>query len=100
VALDKRDPTLPNIPTLKEQGVDVVTWGSVKGAAVPAATPQEVIEYIAFTLEKVCEDKEFKKSMAALYQPVMYQNTKDWTAFLHKAYNDYGELIKELDIKL
>jgi tripartite-type tricarboxylate transporter receptor subunit TctC len=100
VALDKRDPTLPNIPTLKEQGIDVVTWGSVKGVAAPAATPQEVIEYLASTLKKVSEDKDYKKAMAALYQPIMYQGTKEWTVFLHQAYKDYGDLIKELNLKI
>jgi tripartite-type tricarboxylate transporter receptor subunit TctC len=100
VALDKRDPTLPNIPTLKEQGIDVITWGSVKGVAVPAATPPEVIEYLSATLKKVSEDKEYKKAMAALYQPIMYQDTKDWTVFLHQAYKDYGDLIKELNLKI
>jgi tripartite-type tricarboxylate transporter receptor subunit TctC len=100
VALDKRDPTLPNIPTLKEQGIDVVTWGSVKGVAAPAATPPEVIEYLASTLKKVSEDKDYKKAMAALYQPIMYQDTKEWTVFLHQAYKDYGDLIKELNLKI
>ncbi len=100
VALDKRDPTLPDIPTLKEQGIDVVTWGSVKGVAVPAATPPEVIQYLASTLKKVCEDKEFKKAMAAVYQPIMYQGPKEWAVFLKQAYDDYGSLIKELDIKI
>jgi len=97
VALDKRDPTLPNIPTLKEQGIDVVTLGSVKGVAVPAATPPELIVYLASPLKKVCEDKEFKKAMAAVYQPIM---PKEWTIFQQKAYDDYGSLIKELDIRI
>jgi len=100
VALDKRDPTLPNIPTLKEQGIDVITWGSVKGVAVPAATPPEVIAYLSSTLKKVSEDAGFKKAMAAVYQPIMYQDTKEWTAFLRKAYNDYGDLIKELNLAI
>src|SRR5512136_682432 len=56
VALDKRDSTLPKVPTLKEQGIDVSTWGSVKGVAVPNGTPPEVVKYLASTLKKVCED--------------------------------------------
>jgi tripartite-type tricarboxylate transporter receptor subunit TctC len=100
VALDKRDPTLLKIPTLKEQGIDVITWGSVKGVAAPAGTPPEVIEYLSAILKKVCEDKEFKKAMAELYQPIMYQNPKEWSVFLQQAYKDYGDLIKELNIKI
>jgi len=100
VALDHRDSTLPNVPTLKEQGIDVATWGSVKGVAVPLGTPPEIIEYLASTLKKVCEDKEFKKIMARIGQPIDYLGTKEWTAFMHRAYKDYGDLIKELGIKL
>jgi tripartite-type tricarboxylate transporter receptor subunit TctC len=100
VALDKRDGTLPNIPTLKEQGIDVATWGSVKGVAVPLGTPPEVVEYLSSTLKKVCEDAAFKKVMAQIGQPIDYLNTKDWTVFLPKASKDYGDMIKELDIKI
>ena len=100
VALDRRDPTLPNVPTLKEQGIDVATWGSVKGVAAPLGTPPEIIEYLSSTLKKVCEDAEFKKAMASISQPIDYLNTKDWTAFMQRAYKDYGDLIKELDIKI
>ena len=100
VALDKRDTTLPDIPTLKEQGIDVATWGSVKGVAVPAGTPSEIVEYLSSTLKKVCEDEEFKKTMAQIGQPIYYLNPKDWAAFLQMAYKDYGDLIKELGIKL
>jgi tripartite-type tricarboxylate transporter receptor subunit TctC len=100
VALDKRDGTLPNVPTLKEQGINVSTWGSVKGVAVPLGTPPEIIEYLSSTLKKVCEDAEFKKTMTSIGQPVDYLNTKDWTAFLPRASKDYSDLIKELDIKI
>jgi tripartite-type tricarboxylate transporter receptor subunit TctC len=100
VALDKRDPVIPKVPTLKEQGVDVATWGSVKGVAVPNGTPPEIIEYIASTLKKVSEDPGYKKTMASIYQPIDYLGTKEWAAFLKQEYKDYGDLIKELDIKI
>lgn len=100
VALDNRDSTLPDVPTLKEQGIDVSTWGSVKGVATPNGTPPEVVEYLSATLKKVCEDEEFKKTMAAIGQPIDYLPAKEWAAFLARAYRDYGDLIKELGIKL
>lgn len=100
VALEKRDSTLPNVPTLKEQGINVATWGSVKGVAVPNGTPPEIVEYLSSTLKKVCEDKDFKKAMASIGQPIDYLNTKDWAAFLQRASKDYADLIKELDIKI
>ncbi len=100
VALDKRDAALPNVPTLREQGIDVATWGSVKGVAVPNGTSPEIVEYLASTLKKVCEDPAFKKTMASIGQPINYLGPKDWAAFMQRAYKDYGDMIKELDIKI
>jgi tripartite-type tricarboxylate transporter receptor subunit TctC len=42
--VDKRNPLLPNLPTLKELGVDFTTmqyWGAL---AAPAGTPKSVID--------------------------------------------------------
>ncbi len=100
VALPERDPALPDVPTLKEQGIDFYTWGSVKGIAVAKNTPADVIAYLEDVFKKISEDADFKKAMADLLQPVMYQNSKDFAAFMKQAYGDYGKLIKELDIKL
>lgn len=63
-------------------------------------TPPEIIEYLASTLKKACEDTDFKAAMLSIGQPIDYLNTKDWTAFLPKASKDYGDMIKELDIKI
>jgi putative tricarboxylic transport membrane protein len=100
VALPERDPALPNVPTLKEEGINVYTWGSIKGVAAPAATPKEVVEYLETTFKKVCEDAEFKKIMADLDQPIMYQDSAAFTKFLQQAFGDYGKLIKDLNISI
>jgi tripartite-type tricarboxylate transporter receptor subunit TctC len=100
VALPQRDPSLPDVPTLQEQGFNVHTWGSVKGVAAPAATPKEVVEYLDSTFKKVCEDAEFKKIMEDMAQPIMYQNGADFAKFLQQAYGDYGKLIKDLNITI
>jgi tripartite-type tricarboxylate transporter receptor subunit TctC len=100
VVLPQRDPTLPNVPTLKEQGIDVATWGSIKGVAAPAGTPKEVVKYIEGTIKKICNDPEFQKTMATLSQPVMYQGSEDFAKFMRQATADYAKLIKQLNIKI
>jgi tripartite-type tricarboxylate transporter receptor subunit TctC len=100
VALPERDASLPNVPTLKEQGVNVYTWGSIKGVAAPAATPKEVVDYLDATFKKVCGDDEFKKMMVDLDQPIMYQDSAAFAKFLQQAYGDYGKLIKDLNISI
>ena len=43
VSSDKRVPSLPNVPTLKESGIDVV-MSQWYGLAAPAGTPKDVVE--------------------------------------------------------
>lgn len=98
IATPERDPALPNVPTLKEQGINFYTWGSVKGMAAPKGTPPEIIAYYSDLFKKISEDPDFKKIMADLVQPIQYQNSTEYAAFMKQAYDDYGKLVKELGL--
>ncbi|MBE0603347.1 MAG: tripartite tricarboxylate transporter substrate binding protein [Deltaproteobacteria bacterium] len=100
VVLPERDPSLPNVPTLKEQGIDVATWGSVKGVAAPAGTPKEVVKYLESTILKICKDPEFNETMKNLNQPVMCLGSEDFAKFIKQATNDYAKIIKDLKISI
>ena len=100
VALPQRDPTLPDVPTLRELGIDVATWGSIKGVAAPAGTPKEVVKYIDDNIKKICNDPEFLKLMASINQPVMYLGSDDFGKFMKQATADYAKLIKDLNISI
>lgn len=100
VATPDRDPSMPEVQTLKEQGINFHTWGSVKGIAVPKGTPAEVIAYYEEVFKKISADEDFKKAMADLLQPIQYQNAKDFSAFMQQGSKDYADLIKALDLKL
>lgn len=100
VALEQRDPAIPDVPTFKELGYNVVTVGSVKGVAAPKGTPPEVISYLSDRFKKVCEDPEFIKAMKDIGQPVMYQGPAEFGRYLKDGFEQYGNLIKEFNIKL
>ena len=62
---DKRAELLPDVPTLKESGVDVSTivWFSIMA---PAATPRPIIDKLAGVLTKIPHAPEMKKRLADL----------------------------------
>jgi tripartite-type tricarboxylate transporter receptor subunit TctC len=99
-AMEARDPAVPDVPTFRELGYNIVGVGSVKGVAAPKGTPPEVIGYLAERFKKVCEDPEFIKSMKDIGQPVMYQGPQEFGKYLKDGFDDYGKLIKEFNIKL
>jgi tripartite-type tricarboxylate transporter receptor subunit TctC len=99
VALEQRDPSIPDVPTFKESGYDVVTAGSVKGVAAPKGTPKEVIAYLEKKFKEVADDPEFKKIMSDLGQPVMYQGAEEYKVWFKQAYDQFGSLYKTLGIE-
>jgi tripartite-type tricarboxylate transporter receptor subunit TctC len=100
VALESRDSAIPDVPTFKELGYNVVAVGSVKGVAAPKGTPPEVISYLSERFKKVCDDPEFVKSMKDIGQPVMYQGPQEFGKYMKEGFAQYGQMIKEFNIKL
>jgi tripartite-type tricarboxylate transporter receptor subunit TctC len=99
VAFEKRDASVPEIPTFREFGYDVVTAGSVKGVAAPKGTPKDVLVYLEKKFKEISADAEFNKIMKDLGQPVMYQGAEEYKGWFKQAYDQYGELIKTLAIQ-
>jgi len=99
VAFEKRDVSVPDIPTFRELGFDVVTAGSVKGVAAPKGTPKEVIAYLEKKFRDISADAEFNKIMKDLGQPVLYQDAEEYKVWFKQAYDQYGQLIKALGIE-
>lgn len=98
IATPERDPSLPNIPTLKEQGLNFYTWGSVKGVGAPKGTSKEIVDYYADVLKKISEDPDFKKIMQDMLQPIQYQGPEEFGKFMRQASDDYAKLTKELGL--
>ncbi len=58
IMADKRNPQFDNIPTLKEQGIDW-SYGTWRGFAVPAETPDEVVKVLQDAMKNVVESEQF-----------------------------------------
>ena len=73
VAAAKRFPLFPDVPTFREQGVDLLL-SSKRIVMVPAGTPKDRIEILEKALLKVAKDKTFKRllrKMGVKAEPVV-----------------------------
>jgi tripartite-type tricarboxylate transporter receptor subunit TctC len=55
----EREPVLPDVPTAREQGVDV-TLDAWRGVATPRGTPQAAIEVLENAIRQTVESSEFR----------------------------------------
>jgi tripartite-type tricarboxylate transporter receptor subunit TctC len=86
--VDRRDPALPDVPTAREQGVDV-SLEAWRGIAVPKGTPKAVVAALEAAIRKTVESPEFAGSCEKFgVRP----------AFLPAA--DFGEVIAREDAQL
>ncbi len=58
---EKRLPSLPNVPTIKEQGIDVTIIPQARGAVAPPATPKEVVQYWEVVFDRFSKSASWKQ---------------------------------------
>ena len=62
VAMEKRHPKFPDVPTFKELGFDLVS-GAYRGIAVPKSTPEAIREKMSQMIDEINHDPAFIKKM-------------------------------------
>ena len=69
VAQPERSDFAPEVPTFREQGLDLIN-GSMRGVVAPAGLPQDVADALREAFEKAAQDPDFLKAMADTANPV------------------------------
>jgi tripartite-type tricarboxylate transporter receptor subunit TctC len=91
---DTRDPAFPNVPTLKEQGINW-TMGAWRGIALPKGTSAEIVAVYEKALDKVAKSKEFVDFMKAGPFGILYKPSGEFGTFLAQQDETMGVLMKE-----
>jgi len=87
----KRDPEVPDVPTLLELGVKVVSY-SWKGFAAPKGTPRPIIEKLAMAFNKMSKDKSVLSMIKQLGDELEYLGPEEFA----KVWREEYEALKEL----
>ncbi len=81
IGTEKRSPELPDVPTFKELGFNVV-YAVSRGIMVPKATPADVITKLESACAAASKDQAFAASMKVQGTDVHYLDRKAYTEFL------------------
>lgn len=94
----ERTPLAPDVPTLKESGIDLVhaQW---RAFTVPPETPQEIKDYLNEIFEKVFNDPEWiEEAKQAGLNPI-YIGGEEAVEYYNSDFQVYKDLIEELGIE-
>jgi tripartite-type tricarboxylate transporter receptor subunit TctC len=87
IATEKRDPQAPEVPTLREQGIDIV-YGLNRGVVLPKGAKPEVVKYYEDLFRKAMQDPKIKKLLDEHGTWIVFKDSKSYTEFLKKSYED------------
>lgn len=91
IAAKQRAPQLPNIPTLKEVGVDLV-FALRRGVVAPKGTPPDVIQMWANIFKKAAEDPKLLAQMKAKGTDIDYVGPKGYREWAQKTFEAYKKV--------
>jgi tripartite-type tricarboxylate transporter receptor subunit TctC len=81
VMADKRFPDLPDVPTFREQGIDL-TSSSARGFIVPKGTPTDIVRYLEQALRKAMDDPDHVRRMKEVGLSVKFMDSEEIAGFI------------------
>lgn len=98
VTLAQRSPFLPNIPTLKESGIDVEadTW---MGLVAPGGTPKPVIDKINSDVADAVKSKAVRDKLAAQLMEPVGNSPEQFRAVIDSEIERWAPIIKAANIQ-
>jgi tripartite-type tricarboxylate transporter receptor subunit TctC len=95
---DRRLPSLPDVPTLKEMGIDL-TMALWRGIAVPKGTPEPVIARLEKAFVQAAQSAEFREFAARMGAGVEVRGARDFDQFLAQDDKDIAGLMEQIGLR-
>ncbi len=95
---EHRTPFLPDVPTMKEQGFNVVVE-SLTGVFVPAKTPAPIVTALNAAMRKATASKQMIDSLAKFGTEPTYMATADFTAWIKQEIARWRPVVKASGFK-
>jgi len=97
VAMEKRHPKFPDVPTFKELGFDIVS-GAYRGIAVPKSTPEPIRAKLSGMIAQINADPEFRERMENDGMALLDVDYSDYQAFVDEKAKVYLEAAREAGV--
>jgi tripartite-type tricarboxylate transporter receptor subunit TctC len=94
----KRWPSIPNVPTMGESGVEGMADGSWYGLFVPAGTPPQIVQTLQQAMARTLADPEVSARIGASGQEPVGSPTAEFQAFFQSEIARFARVIEAAQI--
>ena len=95
ITTEKRNPEIPDVMTLKEQGIDLV-YGTDRGVVAPKGTPAEILQHWSDLFAKAAKDPEVVKALQAKGTDVVYKDADAYKAYFEAVFPKWKSLATKI----
>jgi len=95
----KRNPALPDVPTIAEAGLPGYEATNWWGIVAPAGTPPEIVEKLHTEIAAVQESPKTKEQFAAQGADIVQMTSAEFGTVIEKEINKWERVVKEAGIK-
>jgi tripartite-type tricarboxylate transporter receptor subunit TctC len=94
---DTRNPAFPDVPTAKEQGIDV-QFGSWRGVGLPKGADPAVVAALEKVFKEAAESREFKDFMAKQGFNILWRDSAATAAYMRNDAPRFGAILDEMGL--
>lgn len=99
VLASERDPTIPDVPSLKDFGISGIESHGWLGALVPAKTPPAVIARLNTELVKAMSEPDVQKPLKSVYLEPKTSTPEEFARFIASENKKWGDFYRAAGIK-
>jgi tripartite-type tricarboxylate transporter receptor subunit TctC len=96
----KRNPELPDVPTLAEAGVSGQEAETMQGLLVPVGTPKAIVDRLHQEIVKIVNQPDTRAKLTSMGFDIVGNTPDQFTTYIHSEVNRWGKVIRDAKIKV
>ena len=97
ISAKERNPAIPDVKTLAEQGIDVI-YGTDRGLMLPKGASKDIVDHYIALAEKVVQDPEFIKAAKAKGSSIEFTPGDAYTAYFKETFAKWEAIAKKVGV--
>jgi len=93
----ERHPAVPDVPTLKEQGIDIVD-SMIGGYAAPKGLSEDIVKVLEKAFEEASKDPELKEKLDALTLDIKFMDSQSYKKYVDEEFERLKEMAKDAGV--
>lgn len=96
----KRNPELPNVPTLAEAGVSGQDAETMQGLLAPAGTPKAIIDRLHREIVKIVAQPDTREKLMGMGFDTVGNTPEQFTAYINAELSRWSKVVRDAKLKL